>query len=768
MATRWFFMQDGSPQGPITASVLKTLVQSGVITGESLVRPETSTRFVPARQIKGLITPVTPPAAGIHSPPNTAPASQPVETTPTEACPRRRGLGRIFDFRLLATVVLAAILVWIPLGAWVYWMNPQLMSAFLPGAPEAAEQQVAAVPEVVAPENDEDPILEPQPEAPVVPVAVPEVMAETKPPMPVPSVDLDFNRFREPRIVRSLHDGNYALLRNQEQRNFTYLKRFVTAFNSQEIVMVVPPEHRVTLREIQDPVLSTKITQYFVRSPRLQTDIVNTQLDGLLGGFMEIADVRRRGGTVMDEVNALVQRSSEPGLEFEEAGASGEADGTMLALLTGQSPDSARQILKGINGFMMSGVGGPNRVRQDLENWNGPQSIQELPPDVLRNLEYDLVGFALLVTEGAHQVLEHRIDRTKLLKSAPSRSSLTLYYGSLRHYMQRFDAESLSKDVRVFGREMEDWAARWEPADGEVPYGPIIAGFFAGDSGGSYLDAFAEYDRMMAFIAQSGVSQDHSPDRREEMARNRARAREYVVAMNRFRPDFVFEVDLKVQPHEVAAMKLPHNILKAGPATIEQLSPELMVEAEVGLTKFAALVVEGGNLLVEMSSSRQQSVTPGQMIAYYQKLEDHLRTFQTPEMSQDVKKFANSLAGWAAEASTSKPNMLAAPILTHFFTGKQPTPFCQQVFSDYDRFMKVISQQSLASSYTAEQATELARLQEDMQTPLKAINKKRSDFVFNLKLGVRVEPPSTGRRSTGRGDQNSPQSSPSGRGRESG
>ncbi|WP_437186694.1 DUF4339 domain-containing protein [Planctomicrobium sp. SH668] len=753
MATRWYFMQDGSPQGPVPANVLKTLVASGIITADSLVRPESTTRFVPARQIKGLINPptlaATPQTAGSES-------TTPHQTSTDDAVrpdlvPRRRGLGRIFDFRLLATVVLAAVLVWLPLGAWVYWMNPDLIGVLIPVAPAVVDQPVAVVPVAAVPENDESPQHEPQPEAQIVPAASQEVVAETKSPASVPSVELDFSRFREPRMVKSLHNGDYALLRSQEQRTFTYLKRFVTAFNSQEIVMVLPPEHRVTLREIQDPVLNSRITQYFVRSSRLQTDIVNTQMNGLLGGFVAMAEVRRRGGTVMDEVNAMVQRSSEPGLEFEEAGASGEADGTMLALLTVQSPDAARQILKGINGFMMAGVGGRDRPRQDLENWDGPQSIQDLSPDVLRNLEYDLIGFALLVTEGAHQVLEDRIDRTRLLQSAPSRSSLTLYYGSLREYMQRFDSETLSKDVRLFGREMEDWAARWEPADGEVPYGPIMAGFFAGDSGGSYLDAFAEYDRMMTYIAQSGVSQEHSSERKEEMAINRDKARQYIVAMNRYRPDFVFDVDLKVQPHEVAAMKLPHNILNAGPATIEQLSPELLVEAEVGLTKFASLVVEGGNLLVEMSSSRQQTVSPGQMIAYYQKLEDHMRTFQKAEMSQDVKKFANRIERWAADASTSKPNMLAAPILTHFFTGKQATPFCQEIFSDYDRFMTAINQTSLASHYTTEQATELTRLREEMQTPLKAINKKRSDFVFNLKLGVRVEPPSNRRSAVGRG-----------------
>ena len=616
------------------------------------------------------------------------------------------------------------------------------------------------VPEPVAAADDNPNAAQEEPEG-----ANDELPKEVLTPEPQDSVaatqPLDFSRFREPQILQALHEQDISLLRVDEFETYSYLRRMVATFNTSEALYANNLTALQALHSLQNPSLLARLDRHLTKSTKMQSEIASDQLNSFFGGFMKMANIRKQGGSMMQESQAFLESATSTELAVKEIADNGEHDGLTLALLLLQSPEDIQQIMEGIEKFASGETESAPRPQQPESEWTGPETYRDLPADSLAEIELDLARFALLVAEGGNLVMEPYAQGARTLQE-PSRGSLTLYYRRVRDHMKKFDVPEMSKDLRRWAREVEEWARRWEPATGEVPYGPIMADYFTGNDDRPWrLGLFSEYNDLMEFVSDVTSHDGPSTPHDQEVAELKTRAKSYLRTIHRVRPDFAFDLDVTIQSPYEATMKLPQNIRKVGPLEAEEMSPESMVQAELALATFAQCVSLGGEVVLRDSRNGRFLSSSSVLRPYYAALREQLRDFLKPEFSQDLKQWAKRMEDWVSSCESSNDRNLYVPIVSHFFVGRKPTDFCESVFGEYGRLVKVIEAADLENVRTAEQREELNAIRDATKENIKTIQKIRSDFVLTASLGLRKvsiarkpdppEEPQTDAPSRGRG-----------------
>lgn len=87
MTTQWFYYTaEGQPSGPVDSRELRRLAETGIVSGDTLVRKGDSSRWVRAEQVRGVFKRTTPPPTSSHGtiPPGPPQAPPPIPRRPID------------------------------------------------------------------------------------------------------------------------------------------------------------------------------------------------------------------------------------------------------------------------------------------------------------------------------------------------------------------------------------------------------------------------------------------------------------------------------------------------------------------------------------------------------------------------------------------------------------------------------------------------------------------------------------------------------------
>ncbi|GAB4543733.1 MAG: hypothetical protein Tsb0013_00100 [Phycisphaerales bacterium] len=164
------------------------------------------------------------------------------------------------------------------------------------------------------------------------------------PPLP----EFDPEKFNRPDLIRALYEGDLETLNADPTWNTIYVANLHDTLADQGTLFFV--EDKTFALEI-DPGIATRARARLAGNTQAVSDMANVGLGALMDGFMAIAETRRSGGTIGQEVAAMNSAIANRVTDKEVLAQHAVNDGRRLAIMYDASPDEFRQVYRGIRKF---------------------------------------------------------------------------------------------------------------------------------------------------------------------------------------------------------------------------------------------------------------------------------------------------------------------------------------------------------------------------------------------------------------------------------
>lgn len=161
---------------------------------------------------------------------------------------------------------------------------------------------------------------------------------------------LDFSKFKHGDIMQALYEGRLDYLRKNPLNSFAYLlalNEVVT--DSSSVLFYVDDRDIVT---VTDPSVSVALGRKLQASPQANEQAATAGLSTFWNALQAMANTRKNGGSVMDEVNATQQSFSNSSyMKLAQFKQEGIADGKRFALMFDSNRPAFERIYSSIRRF---------------------------------------------------------------------------------------------------------------------------------------------------------------------------------------------------------------------------------------------------------------------------------------------------------------------------------------------------------------------------------------------------------------------------------
>ncbi len=167
-------------------------------------------------------------------------------------------------------------------------------------------------------------------------------------------VPLDYDQFRNPTYLRALAEGNVRVLYNAGLPAFNYLCGVAEGFADDQTLYLLDEQSRLKFRSLQRPEISERLGQRMFRNPEFIREASEVGMNTFTDALKGMVEVRRRGGSLSQEVAALgaaQQRSS----AIAEQRTLGGHDGKTLALSVGAHYEEVKIIIENLESYATDG-----------------------------------------------------------------------------------------------------------------------------------------------------------------------------------------------------------------------------------------------------------------------------------------------------------------------------------------------------------------------------------------------------------------------------
>lgn len=166
-----------------------------------------------------------------------------------------------------------------------------------------------------------------------------------------------FDDFAFPDLISALYNGNSRSFAAQPIVPLAYIAGVNEALNDQSVLYLVD-NPRGLIREV-DPGMNTAIGRKIVSNPQAVQQSTQQGMQALGAWLGAVADARKRGASIQEEVAAGNQallggggHAGLPAASAEQAKSYGQRDGRILALLYDEDLDTFRGIYQGMQRFV--------------------------------------------------------------------------------------------------------------------------------------------------------------------------------------------------------------------------------------------------------------------------------------------------------------------------------------------------------------------------------------------------------------------------------
>lgn len=164
------------------------------------------------------------------------------------------------------------------------------------------------------------------------------------------AVPFDVKAFNAPDYIQAFYDQNMGPLNQEPYYALNYAMAMNAVF-SQDNVLFLGDNAREILLEV-DTELGLKATRK-LSNPDLLADVLNKGVTSIFGPLVQIAETRKRGGTIMEEIGAMHGALLDsPMVQINVLKQKAKQDGQRLAILFDTNPGDFRKIYAGIRMFI--------------------------------------------------------------------------------------------------------------------------------------------------------------------------------------------------------------------------------------------------------------------------------------------------------------------------------------------------------------------------------------------------------------------------------
>lgn len=168
---------------------------------------------------------------------------------------------------------------------------------------------------------------------------------------PSPKIRFDANKYNRPDLIGSFYSSNTSHLNADLLSNLTYAST-IHGFLSDHSKVLFLAENRMIVTEV-DPNLSYVISSKIMTSRRGMNQAVNAGLQSFLGPLIAIAQTRKQGGSIGDEVmasNKAIMQS--PLVKLDVIKQQATQDAQRLVILYDSNPEAFRKVYRGLKKFV--------------------------------------------------------------------------------------------------------------------------------------------------------------------------------------------------------------------------------------------------------------------------------------------------------------------------------------------------------------------------------------------------------------------------------
>jgi hypothetical protein len=171
-----------------------------------------------------------------------------------------------------------------------------------------------------------------------------------------PASDDQLSGFKRPDILKAIHDRDTDGLDAQTLEVWAYLSSLIGELSNPQLLYLIDREQVRQLRQLQDPGLSERIEAKLLSDQSYIQDATKVGFASILNGFQAIAETRKNGGSINDEVSAYTQQITQHTVPIEVAKQQGAHDAMTIGLDLNAHGKLAEEVMRGVHWYFEDGV----------------------------------------------------------------------------------------------------------------------------------------------------------------------------------------------------------------------------------------------------------------------------------------------------------------------------------------------------------------------------------------------------------------------------
>lgn len=171
-----------------------------------------------------------------------------------------------------------------------------------------------------------------------------------------PVTDEQLSDFKRPDILKAVHNRDVDELNAGTLEVWAYLASLIGGISDPQLLYLIERDQVKQLRALQNPGLSERIEARLLSDQNYIKESTKLGFASVLNGFQAIAESRKRGGSINDEVSAYTQEITKHTVPVEVAKQQGAHDAMTIGLDLPAHGELAEEVMRGIDWYFGEGV----------------------------------------------------------------------------------------------------------------------------------------------------------------------------------------------------------------------------------------------------------------------------------------------------------------------------------------------------------------------------------------------------------------------------
>lgn len=171
-----------------------------------------------------------------------------------------------------------------------------------------------------------------------------------------PATDQTFSAFQRPDILLAIHNRDVTGLEAGTLEVWAYLANLIEGLKNPQLLALVEREEVPILLALQEPGLKELLEAELLGNPEYVRETTRVGIGGFLSGLQKVAEVRRDGGSINDEMSAFTRQINDRRVPLEVAKQQAAQDAMTIGLDLESHGPAVSEVMRGVHWYLDRGV----------------------------------------------------------------------------------------------------------------------------------------------------------------------------------------------------------------------------------------------------------------------------------------------------------------------------------------------------------------------------------------------------------------------------